>query len=51
MSEPSFELLKYWFRLNFLQVTLLGDGLVQVVGNGTGKDVPTEVVGGNLGLY
>ena len=51
MSEPSFELLKYWFGLNLLQVALSGDGLVQIVGNGTGEDVPTEVVGGNLCLY
>ena len=51
MSEPSFELLKYWFGLDFLKGALPSDGLVQIVGNGTREDVPTKIVGGNLCLY
>ena len=51
MSESGFELLKYWFGLNFLKGALPSDGLVQIMGNGTRENVPTEVVGGNLCLH
>ena len=50
MSVPSLEVLKYNFRYDVVEFAVMGDGCTEVRGDGTREDVPTEVVGGDLGL-
>ena len=48
MSKPGFKALKYWFWLDIVIGAVPTDGVVEVVGNGTRENIPTEVVGGSL---
>ena len=51
MSVPCFELFKYRFRYYILKKALPSYGVVQIGRNGTGKEVPAEVIGGRMSLH
>lgn len=50
MSIPGFEHLKYCIRVYVVEEAVTGYASVQVVGDDTREDVPTEVVSGDVGL-
>ena len=49
MSKPGFEDFKYWLRGNVVNYAMSSKTNVEIGRDGTGEDIPVEVVGRSIG--